>query len=172
MSSHGTGASRMRDSGGSREVPPSRRSEKRTRPDVDVDEPYDKGVRPRNVEELSQWLERVQRHEDLDGEEQDFPEYSSLSMLLDPDFAYVWTPACTAEFQNLILASGIIFEEQQLEDQRRKKKCPMTRRAGDAEEAARECSVPIHREGHPSPTNCSQYVVDLNSAEGDGDWRP
>ena len=136
------------------------RGKKRHRSDVDVEEASYSGPRPQNAVELSNWLEVVQHYDGVDGDALDLREYSSLAMLLDPDFAFDWTPACTKEFRSLIVASGVLFEVN------RNRYCSgkgIAKAVGET-----QCCISDVKTGETpsSPTISAEDIVDLNSDEG------
>ena len=161
-----TRGSSMHAPGDTKEVPPSLISKKRSRSAVDIRDSCHGHGRPRNVKDLSQWLQKVLQNDNIGRNEQELPEFLSLSLLLDPDFAYVWTPACTVEFRDLILASGVTFEEHHVESAVREMKFPMTRLPKDAAESQSEGVHSLHRTGQSTSRSSSLDVVDLNSDDG------
>ncbi|KAG0575212.1 hypothetical protein KC19_VG327400 [Ceratodon purpureus] len=88
---------------------------KRSRGNMEIMEACYGAPRPLNPRELANWLEFVLHHHSLHSDILELPEFPMLSLLLDPEFAYVWTPACTKEFTVIIQATGVIFEKDQLE---------------------------------------------------------
>ena len=134
---------------------------KRRKSDVENVEPCCEGARPQNAKELFNWLQLVEHYDGLDMGAPDLPQYSSLEMLLDPDFAFDWTPACSKEFKSLIVASGVSFEEDR-DDCRSSK--------GNGKSAIREdCLVGKANSTGPSssPTNSAQEIVDITANEGE-----
>ena len=51
--------------------------------------------RPKTVEEVREWLRRVELFEQVNSE-MDLPSYGAVTHLLDDDFVSEWSPACNS----------------------------------------------------------------------------
>ena len=142
-------------------LPFSRSRKKRTRDAVVIEQCSYCGPRPRNVLELSKWLDLVQDTHDLGRDNHDVPDFPALTMLLDPDFAYVWTPACTKEFTELIRGTGVVFDANTVHFLR-SKRSKYTNVKSEV-----ECYVPSTPESNCSPARLLEDIVDLSIVDGE-----
>lgn len=62
--------------------------------------------RPETVEEVREWIRRVELFEQVNWEI-DIPTYGAVSHLLDDDFVWDWSPACTAQYNAVVELTGV-----------------------------------------------------------------
>ena len=129
--------------------------------DREIREAVSCGPLPKNARQLWNWLDNIQYFHDLNPSATDLLAHSSLSMLLDPDFAFVWTPACTREFREILCASGVIFEPE-VADRRRPR---ALLESGHESDYGDQYSESSHNSSDSN--NSAQEIVDLRSSSNE-----
>jgi hypothetical protein len=62
---------------------------------------------PRNVEEVQEWLRRVEIFEQVNWDVEVL-DYGAVTRLLDDDFVFDWTPVCTSQYNAVAALTGIV----------------------------------------------------------------